>query len=394
LDMSNTVGKNQEVIDELITGSGTSTFNQNNSCVDLQVTNALGRVIRQSRRYCIYQPGKSLLIQFTGVLNANNNPSYVTTRMGYYDDNNGYFFQLTNNTLSIVERSFVSGIVTENVVNQVNWNINTLTTNSPPTSYILDVTKAQIFILDFQWLGVGRVRCGVVHNGIITYVHEFLHDNITTQTYTTTMNLPIRYEIANTTDGIITPATAVLRQICATAISEGGYNPVGQVYSAARAASASVNSTETFLLGIRLKIPNNSPSLNRNRTNVIPGLFEILTGSNNANLQFFIRLYRAPAASPVLGGLWVDADPKSAVQYNVSGSLDLTSLGASTLINQGYVSGKTSKNVSEDVTFAFSENNQLTCNIAGTLTDYFIISAKTLDNNINTFTTLDWREIY
>jgi hypothetical protein len=359
----------------------------------MTVTNTSSRSIRQSRRYCVYQPGKSLLIQITGVLNANSNPSYATSRIGYYDDQNGYFFQYSNaGTLSLVERSQVTGVVTENTVNQANWNINPLLVNSA-TSYVLDPSKAQIFIFDFQWLGVGRVRCGVVHNGIITYVHEFLHDNVTTQTYTTNMNLPIRYELSTSAIG---SGTAILRQICGTAISEGGYNPVGQVYSIARTDKREVTSgsNEFGLLAIRI-----NTSLNpRKRTNVIPGVFDILTGQNTQNLQYTVRLFRAPASDPFASEspTWNNITG-SVVQYYfpITNQLPFTNFGNSVIISQGYVSGKTSKTVSDDVTFAFSENNQLTCNIDGTRTDYFLLTGKNLgSSSIETWASLNWREIF
>jgi hypothetical protein len=38
----------------------------------------------------------------------------------------------------------------------------------------LDVTKTQIFIVDLEWLGVGRVRLGFVIDGKIYYCHEIL----------------------------------------------------------------------------------------------------------------------------------------------------------------------------------------------------------------------------
>ena len=235
-------------------------------------------------------------------------------------------------------------------------------------------------MFDFQWLGVGRVRCGVVHEGKIYYVHQFIHDNITTSTYTTNMNLPIRYEI------ISTGGHGQLQQICGTAISEGGYNPVGLTFSASNNTTyKTVGTTEIPLVSIRLKS-------DRNRTNVIPGDFNILT-ETNSNIIYFIRLYRAPSSSPLTGANWNSANVNSAIEYDVSATA-LNTAG-SILVSQGYSSGKTSKQLSGDLTLAFSGYNQLTANING-VSDYFVISAKRFSggSDINTVASLEWREIF
>lgn len=83
----------------------------------------------------------------------------------------------------------------------------------------LDITKAQIFWVDIEWLGVGSVRCGFVINGQYILAHTFHHANIESTTYMQTACLPIRYEIRNTTSG----SGGNLKKICSTVISEGGY---------------------------------------------------------------------------------------------------------------------------------------------------------------------------
>ena len=74
----------------------------NESAVDMAVTTDSGsQVIRQSRPYIIYQPGKSLLILCTGVLNANSNGNDCDSKIGYFDDNNGVFFSYKMDCISI-----------------------------------------------------------------------------------------------------------------------------------------------------------------------------------------------------------------------------------------------------------------------------------------------------
>jgi len=53
----------------------------------------------QSRKYCTYQPGKSFLIKCSGIMDAGNqlqsayNSSATKSRIGYFDDYNGLFFE-------------------------------------------------------------------------------------------------------------------------------------------------------------------------------------------------------------------------------------------------------------------------------------------------------------
>lgn len=64
----------ERLIDELLQTNATSTHMPNESAVDLTVTTDNGSTAtRQSRKYILYQPGKSLLINTTGVINANSN---------------------------------------------------------------------------------------------------------------------------------------------------------------------------------------------------------------------------------------------------------------------------------------------------------------------------------
>jgi hypothetical protein len=59
------------LFDESLSGSGGVTYTANKSTVNLNVTEVSGdKVIRQSKRVMSYQPGKSLLIFNTFVMNT------------------------------------------------------------------------------------------------------------------------------------------------------------------------------------------------------------------------------------------------------------------------------------------------------------------------------------
>ena len=83
-------------------------------------------------------------------------------------------------------------------------------------------------IIDYEWLGVGRVRVGFIIDGLIKYCHYFNHSNDDTFTsvYMSSPNLPLRYDIQS--DGT---NPGELDHICSTVISEGGIEQTGTLRS-------------------------------------------------------------------------------------------------------------------------------------------------------------------
>ena len=212
------------------TGTGTTSFLTNEASVKMEVTSGgVGSVVRQSYRSMPYQPGKGLLVLATFVMDSSNSAN-LTQRVGYFNSQNGVFFQRIDGVFSFVLRSYVTGSVSDaRTVNQSSWNGDKLN-GTGPSGLTLDPTKAQILWMDFEWLGVGSVRCGFVINGQFIVCHTFNNANEITSVYMTTAILPVRYEITTTTSAV----AASLKQICSTVISEGGYQQVSVEHIARR----------------------------------------------------------------------------------------------------------------------------------------------------------------
>ena len=231
-------------------GSGTSTtYNANKSEQVLTVGNeTAGTRIRQTKMRFNYQPGKSLLAILS--FNLHGLVDGITKREGYFDDNNGLFIELSDKAY-IVQRSKGTGSVVDTKVEQDDWNIDKMD-GTGKSKITLDFEKTQILFIDFEWLGVGRVRFGFVVDGLVYYVHEFNNANSLAFAYMGTPNLPIRSEISN--DG--TGAEASITQICSTVISEGGSQNLGVVRSVSTAGTNLDANTENSLyalLGLKLK---------------------------------------------------------------------------------------------------------------------------------------------
>ena len=233
-------------------GSGTSSTYSSDTASSILAVSATtaGKRIRQTYMRFNYQPSKSQLIYITGVLKKSGGGAGIISRMGYFDDNNGLFLQRSGNIVSFVRRTSTTGSPVDNVSTQTTWNIDKMD-GSGLSGIQLDFSKTQIFVVDFEWLGVGCIRFGFVVNGIVYYAHQINNANNLSEVYMSTPNLPVRYEIENTGSGV----ASSLEAICCAVISEGGAESVatnGYVSTDGSAVTATKNKLNG-ILALRLK---------------------------------------------------------------------------------------------------------------------------------------------
>lgn len=225
--------------------------------IDFTSTNVTaGKRTRQTFQRINYQPGKGQLILMTGVLElASGVKTGCVREIGAFDDDNGAFFESDAGTIGVTIRTNDTGSPVDTTVAQASWNLDTMDGDADagnPSGLTLDVTKAQIFVIDFQWLSVGRVRFGFQIGGALCYVHEHLTGNTATIPWCSTPNLPLRYQITTTTSS----GVCSMRCICASVSSEGGADPGGIVrYRSTSGAAVTTNAENTIfaLVGARLK---------------------------------------------------------------------------------------------------------------------------------------------
>ena len=309
--------KRTDLWDEAVVSGGTTNYLTNESSLELKTTVASGdTVLRRSRRHLPYQPGKSLMIMASFVGNAPI--AGLVQEVGYFDDDNGIILRANGTSVQFVVRSSATGTIQENVVSQAEWNIDSFAA--------LDFTKANIFVADLEWLGVGRVRCGFVVDGEIRYCHEFNHANSIGKVYMTSAILPASYRLHNSS-AIASPA--VLKQICTSVVSEGGYQPTGPIYIAGRGASRfDAISSETMVAAIRM-------ASGRTGNVIIPAQIDASIGGNpasNVAAQWRLRL------NPTVSGTWLSAD-------NGRGNVQVMSSGTfsgGTIVGAGLVASRSS----------------------------------------------------
>jgi hypothetical protein len=209
--------------DHFTAGGGTATHSTNTNSTVLSTAAATSgnRALRQTKVYHRYTPGKSQLAKLTGTLRKGAAPAGAAfAGVGYYDDRNGLFFRDSAAGVAVVVRTDTSGAVVESATAQADWNLDTMG-GEGLSGVTVDWAKEQIFVIDFQWLGVGRVRFGLAIGGQIIYVHESVHANISTAAYIRTGCLPLRHEVFNSGGA---GANISTESICGSVDSEGGVN--------------------------------------------------------------------------------------------------------------------------------------------------------------------------
>lgn len=375
------------------------------------VCNVSGTVIREGKYICSYQPGKSLLIMNTFVMNQHQ--SGLTQRVGYYNDANGVFFEQTtvggNEILNMVIRTSVSGSMYENRVSQSNWNQNKLDGLNG-----LNVTKAQILFIDIEWLGVGSVRTGFIINGNYYLAHIFNHANLSpsgnniTAPYMTSARLSPRYEIFTTNAG---PNLGyMLKQICSTVISEGGYEArsivrhIGINGAGINISGQATPSTSFPLVAIKLDDTSSSSAKSINGI-IIPSQANIVIFNTNAN-NVGVLLYQLllnPTISGYNSSLFTpynitysqDKTSTASCWVNLSGVSTANTISGGIIVNSGFI---TSNNVSI-LSSPYDFNLQIGRDFSGSSnvykSDILVLNILPLNipNNTTLYGQLGWYEI-
>jgi hypothetical protein len=374
-DSSNRYAIDDQFDTSTVTG-GSITFLPNEAAVRMDVTTASGaEVVRQTYRSMLYQPGKGLLVLATFVMNAAK--TNLRQRVGYFGTQNGLYFELNNTTKAFVMRTYVGGSVdnTTRRVEQSAWNGDKLD-GTGASGLTLDLTKPQILWFDFEWLGVGNVRCGFIINGQYIVCHTYQTANVYgTSVYMTTAILPIRYEITNTA---ATADASYLKQICSSVMSEGGLEPASIDHVAIRSTSlTSVGTTLLPLVSIRLSSSALGAIVLPSAVKVIP------TSADNFEIQLVKNATLTGASYSAVAS---DAN----VEYDVSS----TAMSGGTIVQVDYAASSNQGTTALNPISAFNWDYQLGASLAGT-SDVYTVGVKVFTGTgdiIGSLTFLDLTE--
>ena len=366
-----------------VAGSGTATFNANQGLIDCSVTALSGSSVkRETTKVFSYQPGKSLLVLNTFVMSSAK--AGLVKRVGYYGADNGIYFELDGTTLNIVKRTIVNGSLQNIKIPQSQWNGDKLLNETGSSGLTLDISKAQILWMDFEWLGVGSVRVGFVINGKFVVCHTFHHANIIASTYITTASLPLRYEIENTSN---TGSISTLKQICSTVISEGGY----QLYGAQQSIGTAINAPYNLITAAGTDYPILTMRLKSTKLDAVV----ILTALAILPVSTTNYKWKVVSGGATTGGsgLWQPASADSAVEYK----MDASAITGGRILASGYMSSTTQSKPSLDILkealFKFQLERNGLSGVPNELS--LVVSASTASggNPAQIHASLDWEEI-
>jgi hypothetical protein len=353
----------------------------------LSVTGQAGsRCVKQTRMYHNYQPGKSQVSIMSFKFGAVQ--SGIIRRVGYFDDDNGVYLEQngTTGTYNLVRREKTSGLVTNHIVPRSQWDNQVI---DP------DFSKVQLLKIDFQWLGVGKIRF-FLSNSTEELVHTFYLADINDTVSFSEPNLPVRYEILN--DSFVGgPGDSFsMQMICTTTMSEGGYSEVGLDR---HAGTGNLHRTiqnggdELPIIAIRLK---SSFEGKPNRYYVRPGDYSIYVETH----PVLFKVYRLESESQILDGSWVSAGVDSPVDYNISAT-GYSLVGGYQELNGGIIGATTAQKSSGALNSgnpSRARKEMITQNLDSTDSQVWVIvcQALTSGTNVNSkvWAAIQWREVY
>jgi hypothetical protein len=308
-----------------------------------------------------YQPGKGLLCLATFVMNTAK--TGLRQRVGYFGTQNGVFLQQNDGTVSFVLRSYISGSVSDaRIVTQNNWNGDKLD-GTGDSGFTLDLTKAQILWMDFEWLGVGSVRCGFIIDGQYIVCHTFENANDITSVYMTTAILPVRYEITNTA---VTASASSLKQICSSVVSEGGYEQTSIEHVARRTTTkTSIGTTFLPLVSIRLA----STALN---AVVLPAKFNVMPTSSGDDFEVVL----VKNATGLTSASWAAVAGDANVEMDTSA----TAMTVGTIVDIQYVKSTNQSSGTINQTAGYNWDLQLGSSLTGT-SDIYTLGIRVLSGS-------------
>lgn len=347
--------------DTSTSGTGTTSFLTNEASVKMEVTGAgVGSVVKQSYRSFPYQPGKGLLVLATFVMDSSSSAN-LTQRVGYFNTQNGVFLQRVGTTPSFVLRSYVTGTASDaRTANQSSWNGDKLD-GTGPSGITLDLSKAQILWMDFEWLGVGSIRCGFVINGVFIVCHTFNNANEISNVYMTTATLPVRYEITSVTSAV----AASMKQICSTVISEGGYEQASIDHVARRTTIFNnIDTAANFypIVSIRLASTALGAVVIPNRIQFQPTTLQ----------NYEIALIKNPTLT---GASWAAVSSDANVEMDVSATAISV---AGTIVQTGYIANTGGGGQTSTVApTGYNWDTQLGASISGT-SDIYTLGVRTI----------------
>jgi hypothetical protein len=352
LDIKHVYDKNPLQVSEVTAGTATSVFQKEYARVRMSTSANNDLVIRQTKTHPIYQPGKSQLFEasFSNLAIETNVIKRVgtfvsTTASTYNSVFDGFFLESNGITNDISFQIWRSG-TTIFSASTTTWN----TDQFDPSN--INWSLANLMTVDYQWLGVGRLRFGLVLSGQTFYFAEHNCANNEANVYMSSPNQPIRYEIRQLGSG-----SGYFDMICSQVSTEGALNGLYSTVGIQQpnTVTLATSGTKYPFIGYRLKPSYIGVTSQYNSLSIL--------NTSNDNYLATIEFNPTLSATPT----WIDI-PNSPFQYALeTGTTTITSSGhiMSNLIGEAGTSALTTLQI---------DDNQIRVgsNINGTLDEMWV----------------------
>lgn len=327
--------KNPLLLDEELIGTAAATFQTNESSTDLTTAANLDVAIQQTYNHGQYQAGQSQVIKMTFA--SFQNQTNMIKRAGYYHCNSTPPFNsncdglwASSESSDYYVNAYRNGTQVDRVA-QSSWDDPMDGTGA--SGITLDFSKAQILVIDFQWLGVGRVRWFWVVDGIPRQFHELKHANSVTVPYIMNPNQPLRWEIRQTGAG-----SGTFTSICGEVSTEGPHEFIGTTRSASNGTTEISGSADTAYAMVGISIQSTKDHLT-----IIPSGWSMIATS--ANDEFEWRICLNPTVADTFNYSAVANSPAEVAIGTVNNTVSDCTPTDGKMLAQGYGSAQATINV-------------------------------------------------
>lgn len=287
--------------DEKDSGGGETSVYEGDGISSVNMTVAANNeyVVRQSKEWGYYYPGKPLKIELT----ASNfqNQTNVTKRLGYFSSSivapysanlDGFFFE--SDGTDHYACLYRNGTEVFKVASG-NWLNQDMLVNFNPANF-------NFYVIEFLYLGGAAVVFSVLTEFGLVEIYRYSHILVDNSTFVKSPNQPVRYEIRSS------GGAGSFNHICSDIATEGDRN---DEISISRAALTSSNPITTLsedvryaMLGIRLK-----PSLR----NIVTDIYGVSVLTANAD-DVLVELFAGGTLAANDSGVGFVDDPDSSLQ--------------------------------------------------------------------------------
>jgi hypothetical protein len=280
---------------------GSGSYMAEYSTYAISTTNSSGSYAsRTTNKYHFYWPGRGLGLVATMACGDTGVTGNIR-RWGLFDAETGVFFALSGSVPCVGFRNTVNGVVTDTLYSQSEWILDKLD-GTGVSLQTLNINKITPYVIDYQWLGAGRIRFGIVDKtGQKVWCHVVENSGQRDFPYMSKGSAPFRVESENYTANGGTPT---LRITCAAVQHEGPLDYTFWRWSYSHGAKT-ITGSQHPLISVRAKTQYYGK---HNQTNVYPDSYTCAVSGGKVKLELCWPITLAGDTWALDNGTTLEAD--------------------------------------------------------------------------------------